>query len=176
MDRKSRILKPVKTLRYYWLRLLRLKGDPVVLARGAAIGVFIGLTPTIPLHTIIITALCMLLRGNILAGIIASFLISNPFTMVVHYYAAWKIGVWLTGSHVSWNEIRDLVQAAHSAGFLEALTRLSRAGWTIFVTMLTGGVVFALPFGVVTYFIFIRLYAAHQRNRLRRYIKAGNDR
>jgi hypothetical protein len=169
-------LSPVKTLRYYWLRLVRLKGDPVVLARGVAIGTFVGLTPTVPLHTILITALCALLRGNILAGIIASFLISNPFTMFIHYYAAWKIGVLLTGNHVSWDEVQAIVQVAHSAGFLEALRRISRASGQILVTMLAGGVVFALPFGVAAYFFSIYLYAARQRNRVKRYLKASNDR
>ncbi|MGQ9812678.1 MAG: DUF2062 domain-containing protein [Dissulfurimicrobium sp.] len=167
-------LSPVKTLRYYWFRLVRLKADPVVLARGVAIGVFVGLTPTIPLHTILITALCALLRGNIFAGIIANFLISNPLTIFIHYYAAWKIGVLLTGNHVSWDEVQTIVQVAHSSGFLEALRRISRASWEILVTMLAGGVVFALPFGVAAYFFY--LYAARQRNRMKRYLKASNDR
>lgn len=169
-------LSPVKTLRYYWLRLVRLKGDPVVLARGVAIGIFVGLTPTIPLHTILITALCVLLRGNILAGIIASLLISNPLTMFIHYYAAWKIGVWLTGSHVSWDQIRTLVQLAHNAGFFAALKRISTLGMDILVTMLAGGVVFALPFGVAAYFLSIYLYTARQRRKIKGYLKASNDR
>ena len=38
--------------KYYYLKFIRLKGDPRSLALGTAIGVFVGLTPTIPLHTI----------------------------------------------------------------------------------------------------------------------------
>ncbi|MDP3478975.1 MAG: DUF2062 domain-containing protein, partial [Desulfoprunum sp.] len=43
--------------KYYYLRFLRLKGDPYSLAFGTAIGVFVGLTPTMPLHTAIILIL-----------------------------------------------------------------------------------------------------------------------
>lgn len=170
------MLSPVKTLRYYWLRLVRLKGDPIALARGVAIGTFVGLTPTVPLHTILITALCVLFRGNIPAGIIASLLVSNPLTMFIHYYAAWKIGVWLTGSHIPWDQIRTIIQLAHSAGFFVALKRISELGMDILVTMLVGGVVFAMPFGAAAYFLSIYLYTVRQRKRVKGYLRGSNDR
>ncbi|MEA1867995.1 MAG: DUF2062 domain-containing protein, partial [Thermodesulfobacteriota bacterium] len=51
--KKDKGSSPGRTVRYQWLRLVRLRGDPFVLARGIAIGTFIGLTPTIPFHTIL---------------------------------------------------------------------------------------------------------------------------
>ncbi|MGB9713133.1 MAG: DUF2062 domain-containing protein [Dissulfurimicrobium hydrothermale] len=172
----NNMLNPLKTLRYYWLRLLRLKGDPIVTARGVAIGTFVALTPTVPLHTIIIVSLCTLLRGNIIAGVIASFLVSNPFTMLIHYYAAWKIGVWLTGNRVSWNEIYSLIKLAHGVDFFATLRHIYAIGTDIIVTMLVGGVVFALPFGVGAYFLSIYLYTARQRKKIKRYLETSNNR
>ena len=40
-----------RTLKYCWLKLRRLQGDPKKLAWGMALGVFIGVTPTLPFHT-----------------------------------------------------------------------------------------------------------------------------
>ena len=39
-----------RTLRYHWLKFLRLQDDPRKLAWGMALGIFIGITPTIPFH------------------------------------------------------------------------------------------------------------------------------
>ena len=167
--------KNMRAFRYYWLKLLRLKGEPHTLARGIGIGVFVALTPTVPLHTILIVALCTLLRGQILAGIAASLNVSNPFTMILHYYGAWKIGVLLTGSAVSWGEIRHIVHVAHSSGFLGALRVISGAGAGLLTTMLIGGVVFALPFGVASYLAALYIYTMRQRRRIKDYLNPADS-
>jgi hypothetical protein len=41
-----------RILRYQWLKFLRLQEDPRKLAWGMALGVFIGITPTIPFHLV----------------------------------------------------------------------------------------------------------------------------
>lgn len=163
-----------RTFRYFWIKLLRLRGEPQTLARGIGIGVFVALTPTVPLHTILIMALCTLLRGQILAGLIASFIVSNPFTMVIHYYGAWKIGVLLTGSSISWNEIQHIVHIARSAGFLKAMRIISGAGADMLTTMLLGGVVFALPFGIASYAAAFYIYTARQRKRIKGYLNSSD--
>jgi hypothetical protein len=60
-----------RRLRYYKLRFLRLKGDPKSIARGVALGTFIGITPTLPLHiaTPIIAPLIRQSHGAFLAGL-----------------------------------------------------------------------------------------------------------
>ena len=37
-------IQPQRAARYYYLRFIRLQGDPHTLARGVAIGLFIGVT------------------------------------------------------------------------------------------------------------------------------------
>ena len=58
----------VRTGKYYFLKLLRLRGTPHSIAMGAAIGVFIGLTPTIPFHTITILAITLVTRTSVIAA------------------------------------------------------------------------------------------------------------
>ncbi|MCX5874811.1 MAG: DUF2062 domain-containing protein, partial [Deltaproteobacteria bacterium] len=73
-------MKPTRAAKYYYLKFLRLQGDPHSLALGVAIGLFVGITPTIPLHSALIIILAWPLRGNILAALIAATAISNPLT------------------------------------------------------------------------------------------------
>ncbi|MDP1526302.1 MAG: DUF2062 domain-containing protein [Rhodocyclaceae bacterium] len=64
-------------------------------ALGVALGVFFGLL--IPLAQIPVTAAAaIVLRANLPAAA-ASTLISNPVTFAPLYYAAYKLGGWMTG-------------------------------------------------------------------------------
>ena len=102
-------MKPHRTAKYYYLKFLRLQGDPHSLAMGVAIGLFVGITPTIPLHSALIIILAWPLRGNILAAFIAATAISNPLTWLPQYYFSWIIGNWLLPGHLSWNRIQSLL-------------------------------------------------------------------
>jgi uncharacterized protein (DUF2062 family) len=78
--------QPGRTAKYYYLRFLRLRGKPGELARGVAIGIFVGITPTIPFHTILALILAMILRGSKIAALLATVLVSNPLTFVSQKY------------------------------------------------------------------------------------------
>ncbi len=157
----------LRAVKYYYLKLLRLRGNPVVLARGLAIGVFVGLTPTIPLHTILILILCTILRGNPIAGIFASLLVSNPLTIPLHYFAAWKIGVLLTGDPITWPEVKALLTQLESRGLVDGMAILFQYGGKVTGSVLLGGVVMALPVAVVSYFTYLRIYIARLRKKHR---------
>ena len=53
-----------RTVRYYWLKFRRLQGSPQKLAWGMALGVFIGITPTMPFPTVAALALAAILRDR----------------------------------------------------------------------------------------------------------------
>ena len=76
---------PLRTTRYFVLRFMRLRGSPYSLAMGTALGIFIGITPTIPLHTVAIIGITLLLRVSTLAGLIAGTVVCNPLTLVPQY-------------------------------------------------------------------------------------------
>src|SRR5210317_1471269 len=97
-------LEPQRAARYYYLRFIRLRGKPSELARGIAVGTFIGITPTIPFHTILALICASLLRSSKIAAVLATFVVSNPLTFFLQYYFSWKIGTWFTSREHSWNE------------------------------------------------------------------------
>jgi uncharacterized protein len=71
-------------------------------ARGVANGVFWGLTPTIGLQTVEITATWLIARrlfgkdSSLLQAFIWVW-VNNPLTVVPMYYAFYVTGLWLTG-------------------------------------------------------------------------------
>ncbi|HHD57261.1 MAG TPA: DUF2062 domain-containing protein, partial [Desulfobulbaceae bacterium] len=69
--------QPVRLVRYYFFRIIRLRGDPHSLAKGIGFGLFIGVVPLFPVQTIILIPLALLLRINPLAAFIASSVASN---------------------------------------------------------------------------------------------------
>jgi len=68
-----------------------LKGGQEAVARGIAIGLFIGLTPTVGIQTALMITACMLLAGNFPAAFAVSF-VSNPLTMAPLYWAFHELG------------------------------------------------------------------------------------
>ena len=79
-------IEPRRASRYYYLKFIRLRGNPGVLARGVAVGTFVGITPTIPFHTVLALFLAFILRGSKIAALLTSVLISNPLTFLLQYY------------------------------------------------------------------------------------------
>ena len=86
-----------RTLHYFYLRFIRLRGSPEAIARGLAAGVFAGLFPFIATQTLIAILLAAIVRGNKIVAAAATW-ISNPFTAFPIYAFNFQIGRWLLGS------------------------------------------------------------------------------
>lgn len=75
-------------LREFYNRFLSLSGEPRDIARAIALGIFIGVTPTIPFHTALVMVSCLLFRQNITAAVLGATIVSNPLTIPFLYLAA----------------------------------------------------------------------------------------
>lgn len=71
-------------LREFVERVKTLQGDPHYIAVGIAIGVFIGITPTMPFHTVIAIALAFIFRGSKAAAALGVWF-CNPVTAPFFY-------------------------------------------------------------------------------------------
>ncbi len=161
---------PIRLVKYYYLKFLRLKGDPKSLARGIAIGIFIGITPTIPLHTILILAFCLLFKASKVAGILASIIVSNPLTFFIQYYLSWLIGTALFPGLLSWQRVQE-VMAVLSSGdsgftaFKSSLSAISSLGFDAITVLVAGGILLALPITVLSYYYSLKLFTKLQNKR-----------
>ena len=144
-----------KRFRTFYERFISLKGEPAQIAAGLAIGVFVGVTPTIPFHTAIIVLIGLLFRRNITAGYLGSWIISNPLTVPLLYVSQYELGRFLLGMERCRFAIPD-----YNFGSIAAL------GWEILLPLLTGGILMAPLFAVPAYFVALRLITKIRERRL----------
>ncbi|HIQ37258.1 MAG TPA: DUF2062 domain-containing protein [Desulfocapsa sulfexigens] len=156
---------------YYYLKFLRIKGEPRDIALGACIGAMIGTMPVMPFHTIGIIATCFLTRTSAMAGLFSSLVISNPFTYIPIYYISMVIGNFITPYEVSWTKIHrilDVIISGH--GFKESVQILSSQGSELIIVMMSGGLVLAIPTAVVWYVFTLRLFLKIREKRRQKHI------
>jgi uncharacterized protein len=148
-----------RRLRLLRLRVLRLRGEPNEVAGGVAIGVFIGFTPPVPLHTALAVATALLLRKSKLAAVLGCW-IANPFVLPLIYVLDYQLGQVVLGAH------RPLLEFSALSG-----SQLLNIGWEIAFPLLTGGMVLGLLSIAPSYFLtkrFVILYRERKRKRLDR--------
>lgn len=159
-----------RTIKYYILKVVRLRGNPRALAMGVAMGVFIGLSPTFPLHSIIIIGVTLLLRINTFAALISATLVSNPFTMAPQYYACWRIGNFIFPGRLTWGKIEEVLHVLSNEGFVESLKSTSQLGADAIAVMLTGGFILGVPLALLSYFISFYFFMTIRQKRQQRHL------
>ena len=155
-----------RTGRDYYRRFQRLRGDPHSLAGGVAIGVFIGLTPTIPLHTVAILAATLGTRTSTVAGFLSSIIVCNPLTYLPIYYFSLVIGNLTTPYELNWEKIKGTLDVLLSdQSFSHSIRVILDLGYEAMVVMGIGGCLFALPFTVASYYLSLRFFVTVKRKR-----------
>ncbi len=161
----------LRYIKYYFIKFKRLQGSPQALAGGTAIGVFIGLTPTIPFHTVLIVLFSLLTRTSALAGIIMSWIVCNPLTYLPIYYLAAVVGNHLTPYELNLESVRNVLELAMAGGGIEnSLTILLRSGYEVLVVMGVGGLVLALPVAVISYYPALLFFMQIKKKRMRKHV------
>jgi hypothetical protein len=160
-----------RIFKYYYLKFMRMKGDPQSLAIGTAIGVFIGITPTMPLHTILIIPLTIITRTSTIAALLGSLLVCNPITYVPQYYLATIIGNALTPYELSWARIKEVLDILlQHPGLQKSMEALVGLGYEAAIVLVVGGTVLALPCALISYFLSLRLFVKIRQKRSQRHL------
>jgi len=131
-------------------QIKKLNGDPHYVALGMAIGVFVGVTPTIPFHTALALALSFLFRGSKAAAAIGVWF-SNPVTIPFFYYGSYKVGAFFWGDSMIPFDPKQ-----------ESLTELFKMGADVLAAMMVGGVIIGIVPGVAAYFITLKIMTAER--------------
>jgi hypothetical protein len=130
-----------KKLREFYARFISLNGDPRKISMGMAIGVFVGVTPTIPFHTIIIVMLIFIFRQNLTAALLGAW-ITNPITIPLFYATEYKLGSYLLGMQPCGMLLTEC-----------SMNAILRVGWNIFCPLQLGGIILAPIFAIPAYLI-----------------------
>lgn len=148
-----------RQFKYYLLRLKRLRGSPRSLAGGVAIGTFVGLTPTIPFHTVLILILCFSTRTSAVAAVITSWIVCNPLSLLPIYSGCAYIGNIITPFQLNMEKVRILMDFPHTFSLWHAyFEKLMHLGYETAFVMLTGSVCLALPLSIIAYFASLSLF------------------
>ncbi len=130
-----------RTLRYYWLRFKRLQDTPQKIAWGMFLGVFVGITPTVPFHLVSMIFLAPLFRVSPVAAFIG-LNVMNPLTIAPMYYAAYKVGAAFLFPETPLNFPETL-----------SITSMLDLLWRGGLALQLGGLILALPSALLSYFV-----------------------
>lgn len=166
-----------RAFQYVKHRVRRLPDQPERISRGIWAGVFTTFTPFYGLHFFVAALLAKIMRGNILAALMATFF-GNPLTYVPIGVASLQSGYWLIGSEMGEGTERSFggkfVDAGHDLGSnLKALVFGGETDWTglmvfydeIFFPYMVGGLVPGVVAATICYWLSLPLIRAYQARR-----------
>lgn len=160
-------------------RLQRLPDKPERIARGIAAGVFTVFTPFYGFHFLTAAAIAKVMRGNIIASLLATF-VGNPLTYVPIAAVSLQTGHFLLGDR------RGLSSGDHltvGGRFVEAYSALrhnfvaiftdDRTTWhwlakffeEVFLPYTVGAIIPGTIAGIAAYYVTLPLIRAYQQRR-----------
>ncbi len=166
-----------RAARYVQHRLHRLPDPPEKIARGIFAGVFTTFTPFYGLHFIVAGSLAFIMRGNILASLLATFF-GNPLTYLPIGIISMKTGYWMLGMNKDpslhgslgrkfaeagadlWNNILSIF-----TGTQPDWHGLSIFYHEVFFPYMVGGILPGIVAGLVAYYLSVPVIRVYQKRR-----------
>ena len=177
-----------RAAQYVRHRVRRLPDTPEKISRGIWAGVFTAFTPFYGLHFVVAAVLAKLMRGNILASLMATFF-GNPLTYIPIAYASLGTGHWLLGTRLD----RALLEEQGGRGvcgigcqFQHAFSDLwhnflaifsqDRMDWRgltefyteVFYPYFVGGIIPGIIAATIAYYLSVPVIKAYQNRRRKR--------
>ncbi|MEJ2699651.1 MAG: DUF2062 domain-containing protein [Desulfuromonadales bacterium] len=134
----------VRQFKLNFLRFVRLRGGPEEIAKGMALGIFIGMTPTLGFQMVIALFFAWLLRQNKIAAALGVW-ITNPVTAPVIYALEYESGRVLLGM-----EHARLPQHLTFAA-------MKTLGWEVLGPLCFGSLLYGIVCGALAYALTLRL-------------------
>nr|WP_255599414.1 DUF2062 domain-containing protein [Hasllibacter sp. MH4015] len=170
----------LRAAQYVQHRMRRLPGTPEQIARGVFAGAVTVFTPYFGLHFVIAALLARMMRGSIIAALLATF-IGNPLTYVPIAIISLNLGHFMLGSRPTVG-VNDSLFArfGNAAGDLwhnfKAMFTDEVAHWreleifwdTVVWPWTVGGIIPGLVCGIVCYYLSVPVIRAYQKSRAAR--------
>jgi hypothetical protein len=166
-----------RAFHYVKHRVNRLPDRPHRIARGVFAGVFVSFTPLFGLHFLTAAGMAMIMRGNVLAALLATFF-GNPVTFPIIAVFSTKLGKWMLGQRFNPGHAETLGANFMAAGqdlkhnFLAIFTPetahwggLSRFFSDVWLPYLVGGIIPGVITAMTCYYFSLPIIEAYQRRR-----------
>jgi len=164
-------LKFQRQIKYYFIRFIRLRGEPHELALGIALGTFTGMMPIMPFQIATAIMLALLFKGSKITAAIGTW-ISNPFNWYFIYFWNYKLGAFILGLPAQ-SKIFSSVMTAIRSGEepMVIVGKIAGAGGVSLAAFLLGGLVMGIVASIPAYFLFLNLF-----KHIRTWRKSRKDR
>ena len=137
-------------------RLLQIEDTPERTALAFSIGIFLGFSPFLGLHTLTGLAIAFLFKLNRVA-ILLGVWTNTPWWLVPYYTLATWLGMWVVRFRIDWATLEGMFQLGKEKGFLTFefwMQIASQRG--LLVSFLTGSLILALLFSLIAYPLSLR--------------------
>jgi hypothetical protein len=156
----------VKALQRFYNRFVRIRGTPREVALGFALGIFIGITPTMGVQIALAIFFASILKWNKYSAVLAVW-ITNPLTAPFIYSFTYIVGAKLLGIKNSFAMFEHMDWAT--------LIMLVRKSPGIITSLVVGGIVVGLPLAVAGYFLAYKAVEGYQK-KLKEKLKLQRER
>ena len=167
-----------RAIEYVAIRLKRIPDTPHKISLGMSCGIFSSFTPLFGLHFLIAGFLSYLLRANVLASLIGTF-VGNPITFPIITVFNLKLGEWILGSSEYssgdggkiFEGFLDLIFLIYKSFFTEGsigennVPRINEFLNGVFIPYSLGGFILGIVIAVISYFLLRPLVATYQKKR-----------
>ena len=138
------------------IRLVRIQETPDTIARGLALGLFIGMTPTFGVQMFIALIAALLLRQNKIAAVIGVWN-TNPLTAPFIYGLEYEVG-------------RVLLGLPHPNGAIQfTYAAMQTLGWQVVAPLCLGSLVLGIPTALIGYSLTLRFIPTLRQWRIPRW-------
>ena len=137
---------------FYFLKLIRVKDSKDKLAVGFACGSMVSFTPFIGFHFLLAVFFAYVMRGNIIASLIGTF-VGNPFTFPFIWIFIYKVG-----------NIFFKNDKTFSLEF--TFQGLFNQGYDILIPMMIGSLIVSIPIWFISYFTVKFLMSSFKKRKL----------
>ena len=151
-------MKYNRRIKYYFLKIVRLRGEPRELALGVSFGVFAGMMPIMPFQTALAVTLALFFRASKITAALGTW-ISNPLNWYFLYYYSHKIGASILGLFIDRGIVSSVMNSIHKGeDVIVVIGKMAGAGSTIITSFIIGGFIMGVVISIPSYFIFLRLF------------------
>ena len=148
------LLKKVdRFISYYKLKLARLPASNYAISSGFACGAMVSFTPLLGLHFLLAVIFAFLIRGNFIAALTGT-LVGNPLTFPFIWGLIYNIGVYTSDKND---------KKLNSEINFEMIINQT---YEIFVPMLIGGAILAIPIWLTTYLIIYSFISSYKKSKI----------
>ncbi|MBS1371060.1 MAG: DUF2062 domain-containing protein [Lentisphaeria bacterium] len=165
--RRGLAAKCRRIVKYYYLRVMRNSGSPEYIARGVAIGIFVGFFFPIGFQSVPAILLAFLLKGAKIPAFILTFH-SNYVTSFFFYPIQCCVGSFLIFNPIRWQVLTERLRNLLDRQTLDALFEL---GTPLVLSFFAGGLFFGILTAVPGYYLTVRLVVRFRERRMKRRIK-----